>query len=68
VEERGGDALLRHSITNPFNMLAGRISVQAINEKAPTIDHVGPWFVLQLMGLLSLRLPKPQTKPQTIEG
>jgi hypothetical protein len=29
-------------------MLAGRISVQAINEKAPTIDHVGPWFVLQL--------------------
>lgn len=26
-------------------MLAGRISVQAINEKAPAIDHVGPWFV-----------------------
>lgn len=49
-------------------MLAGRISVQAINEKAPAIDHVGPWFVLQLLRLLSLRLPKPQTKPQTIEG
>ena len=39
-------------------ILAGRISVQAINEKAPTIDHVCPWFVLQLLGLLSLRLPK----------
>jgi hypothetical protein len=44
-------------------MLAGGISVQAINEKAPAIDHVGPWFVFVLQ-LLSLRLPKRQT----IEG
>ena len=46
-------------------MLAERISVQAINEKAPTIDHVGPWFVLQLLGLLSLRLPKPTNGKQS---
>jgi hypothetical protein len=46
-------------------MLAERISVQAINEKAPTIDHVGPWFVLQLLGLLSLRLPEPTNHKQS---
>jgi hypothetical protein len=35
--ERGGHALLRHSITNPFQKCSQvRISVQAINEKAPT--------------------------------
>jgi hypothetical protein len=33
---------------NLSKMLAGGISAQAINEKAPTVDHVGPWFVLQL--------------------
>jgi hypothetical protein len=68
-EERGGGWLF-YATRSPIlsKMLAERISVQAINEKVPTIDHVGPWFVLQLFCLLSLRPPKPTTNNRGLES